>query len=274
MSPTAALESVLIISAIDAHEERDVAIADCPGAFLSANMDDEVIMCLRGKLAEFMVTVAPSIYRKYITVDKNNRPVLYVKLQKALYGCLKSALLFYKKLVNDLLTFGFELNPYDPCVANKMIKGSQCTVVWHVDDLKISHKDPEVVTGVLTYLKQIYREDMRISRGTKHDYLGMQLDFSNKGYVDVTMVDYIKEVITDFPEEIQGCAATPATGNLYVTKEEGKQELLSDPQSRIFHHTVAQLLFIAPRARKDIQTAVSFLTTRVKAPDEDDWKNF
>ena len=32
-----------------------------------------------------------------------------------------------------------------------------------------------------------------------------------------------------------------------------------------------QLLFAANRERRDIQTAVSFLTTQVKAPDEDDW---
>ena len=36
---------------------------------------------------------------------------------------------------------GFEVNPYDPCVVNKMINGSQMTVTWHVDELKISHKE-------------------------------------------------------------------------------------------------------------------------------------
>ncbi len=40
-------------------------------------------------------------------------------------------------------------NPYDPCVVNKEISGKQCTVLWHVDDLKISHVDPEVVTAVI-----------------------------------------------------------------------------------------------------------------------------
>jgi hypothetical protein len=39
-----------------------------------------------------------------------------------------------------------------------------------------------------------------------------------------------------------------------------------------FHHTVYQLLFAANRAQRDIQTAVSFLTTRVQSLDEDDWK--
>jgi hypothetical protein len=34
---------------------------------------------------------------------------------------------------------------------------------------------------------------------------------------------------------------------------------------------MAQLLFMATRARQDIQTAVASLTTRVKNPDEDNW---
>ena len=35
---------------------------------------------------------------------------------------------------------------------------------------------------------------------------------------------------------------------------------------------VAQLLFVTQRGRPDLQTAVSFLTKRVQAPDEDDYK--
>jgi len=42
-------------------------------------------------------------------------------------------------------------------------------------------------------------------------------------------------------------------------------------RASIFHATVAKLLFIAKRARPDILLAISFLTTRVKEPDEDDW---
>jgi nucleoside-triphosphatase THEP1 len=101
-SRTVALELVLITATIDAFEERDVAIVDVPGAFLSADMDEEVIMTIRGRLAELMVKAAPNSYRKYITIDANNQPILYMKLHKALYGCLRSALLFYQKLVGDL----------------------------------------------------------------------------------------------------------------------------------------------------------------------------
>jgi len=82
--------------------------------------------------------------------------MLYVQMNKALYGLLKSALLFYKKLQKDLEGYGFVINPYDRCVANAMINGHQMTVTWHVDDLKVSHKDPFEITKFATYLSSIY----------------------------------------------------------------------------------------------------------------------
>jgi len=56
-----------------------------------------------------------------------------------------SSLLFYRKLRKDLEQLGFKINPYDICVANKLINRKQLTILWHVDDLKISHKDKKVV---------------------------------------------------------------------------------------------------------------------------------
>jgi hypothetical protein len=93
-----------------------------------------------------MVQVAPNLYRKYITVDRKGTAILYVKMQKALYGLLRSELLFYNKIVANLESDGFVLNPYDPCVANKIVNGKQMTVCWHVDDLKVLHCDPAEVT--------------------------------------------------------------------------------------------------------------------------------
>eukprot|EP00957_Ditylum_brightwellii_P201187 15324460-Ditylum_brightwellii.AAC.1 len=46
----------------------------------------------------------------------------------ALYGTMKAALLFWENLANALQEWGFEINPYAWCVANKEINGSQCTV--------------------------------------------------------------------------------------------------------------------------------------------------
>ena len=78
-------------------------------------------------------------------------------------------LLFYRKLLTKLEDFGFAVNPYDPLVANKMLNGSQMTVAWHVDDLKIYHKDSLDVTNFLHNFGQIYGGRMTVHRGKVHD---------------------------------------------------------------------------------------------------------
>ena len=69
-----------------------------------------------------------------------------------LYSIIKLALLFYIKFVNNLKSIVFELNHYDPCVAYKIVDGAQLTVVWHIDDLKVSHVDAGVVTRMSVWL--------------------------------------------------------------------------------------------------------------------------
>jgi hypothetical protein len=127
-SPTVMNDSVMITSAIEAHEGRKVVTMDIPGAFLHADLDEEVVMLLRGQLADLMVQVDPELYGPYLIKSAKGESILYVRMLKAMYGLLRSALLFYLKLVKDLRAYGFELNEYDPCVANKMVNGAQMTV--------------------------------------------------------------------------------------------------------------------------------------------------
>ena len=101
-----------------------------------------------------MVRVGPEIHSDYIT-HENGTPILYVELLKALHGILKSALKFYVKVVEDLKQEGFELNPYDGCVANKLADGKHQTACWHVDDLKLRHVDPTVNDKLIKKLKKI-----------------------------------------------------------------------------------------------------------------------
>jgi hypothetical protein len=68
------------------------------------------------------------VYRDF-AVYEGSQKVLYVHIKKAIYGMLVSALLYYNKFRSDIEEFGFEVNPYDPCVANKMVDGNQMTVV-------------------------------------------------------------------------------------------------------------------------------------------------
>jgi hypothetical protein len=158
-----------------------------------------------GPLVEMLVEMHPEIFKNFVAFE-GKTPVLYVHMIKAVYGMLQSALLFYKKLIQELASIGFKTNPYDPCVANRTVNGKQHTVTWHIDDLKSSHVDPEVNDSFLSWLEETYGDPnigkVKTTRGKRHEYLGMILDYSTPGQVKVDMIDYIKSMIKTFPEEI------------------------------------------------------------------------
>ena len=81
---------------------------------------------------------------------------LIVQCQITIYGTVTEILLYDKKFRNSLEYEGYEFNPYNPCVAKKIIKGSQMTVCFHVDNCKLIHRIPKVVGKTITWLKQEY----------------------------------------------------------------------------------------------------------------------
>jgi Reverse transcriptase (RNA-dependent DNA polymerase)/Zinc knuckle len=270
-SPTVAVESVLLSCTMDAHEERDVAIVDIPGAFMQVDMEGIVHLRIDGPMADLLIRIDPEYYNQFVEM-KGDKKVLYLLMEKALYGTLIAAKLFWKHLSSVLISKGFTINPYDTCVANKTIKGKQCTILWHVDDLKISHVDPTVVTDVIAMLSAEFGKEapLTVSRGAVHEYLGMTLDFTEKGVAKIDMSKYVENVITEMPEDMAGVCPTPAANHLFEVNQEA--EKLDETKKEFFHHVVAQLLFLCKRARPDIQTAIAFLCTRVQYPDVDDYK--
>jgi hypothetical protein len=207
-------------------------------------------MRLRGKLAKLMVKVAPKIYSKYVIINSKGQKVLYVCLLNTLYSIMKAALLYYQRFVQDLLSINFIINPYDPCVANKFVKHKQLTVVWHVDDLKVSHRNPAIVTKMADWLKATYERlfddgsgKMQISRGKIHEYLGMTLDYSTPGQVSIIMIKYIEEILQLYSEHDNNnsTAKTPAAEHLFKVNEEAPS--LTQDQATIFHNFVAKCFF-------------------------------
>ncbi|KAG7347353.1 reverse transcriptase RNA-dependent DNA polymerase [Nitzschia inconspicua] len=266
-SPTISIDALLVSLMIDAKEQRDVAMADVEGAFLHAWMDDFVLMKITGQSVDIMCSVNPA-YAKFVVME-NGVKTLYVRLLKALYGCVKSALLWYNLFASTLMDMGFELNPYDPCVANKMINGKQCTVVWYVDDNKISHVDPKVVTDVIAAIERHFGK-MTVTRGRHHKFLGMDITFNSNGTVSILMADYLKGVIEFFGEPISSSASSAAGKGLLDVNPDSP---VVAPKERVdlYGSIVPKLLHVALRARPDILPAVAFLCTRLSDPREQDW---
>jgi hypothetical protein len=90
---------------------------------------------------------------------------------------MKRALLFYGKLIKKLKEMGFEINPYDACLVNKLVDGMRMTVRWHVDDLMISHVSQCKILKFVRHSKDIYEDNLAKNVGMTHDYLGMTFDY-------------------------------------------------------------------------------------------------
>ena len=266
-SMTASLEAIMSTLMIDAFEERDIAVADVPGAYLHAEFlsHKNVVLKLNGVYVDIMCNVNPE-YKKHImykTTKKGKKlKCLYVKVLRALYGCLESALLWYDLYSLTLCKMGFKINDYDKCVANKVINGNQCTIVFYVDDNKISHVEPQVVSNIISELSEHFGK-LPVSRGKKHDYLGMDIKIKNK-LVYISMRKQIEEALEWGGRQSGRKPSTPAKADL--SNQGDNDNRLDISSSDIYHSVLQKLLYICKRARSDIEPALSYLCTKVSNP--------
>ena len=274
-SPTVPTESVMLASAIEASEGRKVATIDVPNAFCQTPAPetdkdgDRIVMKIRGPMVGMLINIAPDIHLPYATTERGQK-VACVRIKKAIYGMLLPALWYYQKWRTDVESCGFTVNPYDSCVANKMVNGKQLTITWHVDDVKASHMGQQVLDEFVEWVNGLYGAYAKVTmtKGAIHVYLGMALDYSTPGEVKIDMRGYARKMIEGFPKKLPGTAATPANDNLFKVMQ-GKP--LNQLKKEAFHTFTARALFLTKRARPDILPTVGFLCTRVKEPNEHDW---
>ena len=204
---------------------------------------------------------------------------LVVELDRALYGCIESALLWYTELSTFLHTLGFLPNDSDPCVYNRTVDNVQITVGVYVDDLIITSKNEALIIELTTALQVRYKE-IKIIEGLVHNYLGMVLDFSLAPLVMITQTGMIEDIVntpmtalnTDTPKApatyTPVAPKSPAPPYLFNITPTSPQ--LSPEQQAEFHSFVARALFAAHRTRPDALLAISFLTKRVLTPTIED----
>ena len=82
-----------------------------------------------------------------------------------------------------------------------MVKGSQHTILFNVDDLKCSHKKKTVNDDFAQWLEKTYGQHgkVKVHSGKVHEYLGMKLDYSEKKKLKIDMRDYVKGMLDIFP---------------------------------------------------------------------------
>ena len=143
-SPTVNTTSIFLIAQIAAHKNRDITTIDIGSAYLNASMpktDPSKLVFMRiSKEVSQIMTEIDETFVTYLHVDGT----LVVELDKALYGCIESALLWYKELTRFLTKIGFTANPYDICVMNKKTKDGVATIGICVDDILLTCSSPSL----------------------------------------------------------------------------------------------------------------------------------
>lgn len=261
-SPAVSMTSLFIILAIAATEKRCVISVDVPGAYLNTDIEKRVYMRIAKDIADIMVEMNPSKYRKCQLADGS----IIVLLKKALYGCVEAALLWYEHLRSTIEAAGFQRNGYDRCVFNRVEDGVQTTICVYVDDLLITSTDESHAQRAVEILRKRYGE-LSVNEGNQHSYLGMMIDFDRKArLVNIGMSKYIEDILDIMWDG--GSAASPAALNLFNTD---KGTLLDKEKSHEFHSRVARILYLAKRVRPDLLLTVSFLSSRVQLATTQDW---
>ncbi len=129
------------------------------------------------------------------------------------------------------------------------------------------------------------KRKIKVSRGKVHKYLSMILDFTTKGQVKISMVDYVKEVVDvwDKAPQINSDGFTKViskrgkNGKKFAApddfyKIDGDATKVSTDIATAFHNILPKALYMVKRDRPNASASIAFLTARVQFPDVDDWR--
>jgi len=148
ISPTVSLEAMMLSCAVDTNEVRYIIVTDIPGPFLHTDMENNVHMLLEGTIAELIIKLDPSIYRKHIWYNQIGKPMLYAQLENTIRDITNSSIV-WKLLYSTPQEWGLKINQYNHCGVNKIINATKGPIIWHVDNLKISHAEKDIVDDIL-----------------------------------------------------------------------------------------------------------------------------
>ena len=114
-------------------------------------------------------------------------------------------------------------------------------IFWHVDELKISHRDEEMISALAIELAEEFGSKTTISTGKIHDYLGIDLDFEIKrGTLIISQINYLQKILEEFLEVLTRSTACPAGNHIFKMREDKDREILGEEMAKQFHRTARE----------------------------------
>jgi Reverse transcriptase (RNA-dependent DNA polymerase) len=234
-SPTVALTSVLAMAAIAAHEGHYVMTLDHKAAYLDERAPCGHAANLRGRRDIVQIGL---LHERFLRRDGK----IAVRLKKALYEFIQSAVLWYQELATTLREIGFQENPDDICSFTRVRCDMIDKILVYVDDLFITSKDKDILTAISDTLKAEYGA-VTNTIGDEHNFLGMHWDFRVSRQVSLSMDGYINDIITKYKVSIP--CSVPATDRLFKTTPDSPPLTLE--KIEVFRSCVMTLYYLVQR---------------------------
>ena len=261
--PTIQCRSILTICAVGASEGLEMCSGDVTGAYLWASLppDGTVVMRLGKEVSTELIDLYPE-FRKYL--DHNG--MILVRLYQALYGLVESAVLWNKEVTNTLLTLGYNQAKGDPCVFVRQVGKCRCIIGLYVDDFivacNISGERQRLFEGLASKYGVIKQ-----SSGKSFTYRGLEIETGVPGTpYRVHQTKYALDLIRD--TNTVRFSNVPAGPKLFDI--DLSSPLLSNVDAENFVRVNARILWLSSQTRIDLKLASSFLSSRVRAPTQED----
>jgi len=267
-APTADATTVMTVLNVAINQQKYIRAFDIKGAYLHAILDEQNInMKLDPKVAEYLVQVDPTA-AKFLRTDGS----IITKLNKALYGLIQSANLWFNLVKNTLEKEGFKNHEFiDNCLFTKETEQGKIHVTVTVDDVfATAHQESE-----LDKLEKMLRDKFQtitVNKVTDQvmymSHLGLHIKYDRiAGIAMITQPHYIGKLLVD--NGIKKTATSPMNPASMVPDQDSPNYNIEKYRSEIY-----RVMYLATRTRPDVMFAASYLATRVNQPTEKDWNGY
>ena len=261
-SPTVRTQSVFLALNEAAFEHRTVSTIDIKGAYLNATLKSVIVYIRLAKdLSAIYATLRPQ-YKKFLRPDGT----MILRVRKALYGLIESAMLWYEHLCASLISLGYKCLASDKGMFTREDAKGKSTLCVHVDDILHTCTHPSHEEHLRAGLRSLYK-DITLHEGNEVSYLGMLINCNReKGEIKVSQPAYIDNLIKK--HNVTKEYNTPCTGTLMTISPNAKPIDAGPHRS-----AVMAAFYLSGRSRTDLSFVLSYLVTRLNAPTTDDASN-
>jgi hypothetical protein len=260
-APTAALLSFFILIVIASKRRIPIETIDIKGAFLNADMQDNVNIRLDKETSRIITQQDPNL-SKYLRNDLT----IVTKLRKCLYGLKQSPRRWFETVMKILVRLGFRSSEHDNCLMY-IIDTTFNYILLFVDDILVVCQRSDLVDNLKASLEEAF-EEITTQSGPVISFLGFRI-LQSDSHITLDQTGYIDKLASTISNIKPN--KYPSRTNFLTSKErylkpesEANPILLTKLKS-----LVMKIMYVAMRTRKDVLFLASFYSS-IRCPNEED----